>query len=187
MIKYDKKLVYLKNPRLHSLDLLIAQLVERQTSMHEVVGSSPTRRSKFKSLSLSLCPCILGVTPPPPTLSRNAYTHSTRITITSRCSINKGCNDHTTFICIFPGVSFDQNKIFLDYFSSLFKNVMHCIIEYHHYVIHCIQYIVLAVCSYVKQNQCNAYLLGDVIHAIMNMTHLKASIVWRTVNTQINM
>ena len=33
--------------------LLIAQLVERQTSIHEVVGSSPTRRSnffKFKSV-----------------------------------------------------------------------------------------------------------------------------------------
>ena len=44
--------LYIKNPRLNSSDILRAQLVERQTSIHEVVGSSPTRRSKFSNLNL---------------------------------------------------------------------------------------------------------------------------------------
>ena len=48
----------LKNPRLESSELLIAQLVERQTSIHEVVGSSPTRRSKFSNLNLYNSPCV---------------------------------------------------------------------------------------------------------------------------------
>ena len=39
-----KKIVHLKIQRLDSSDLLIAQLVERQTSIHEVVGSSPGGR-----------------------------------------------------------------------------------------------------------------------------------------------
>ena len=47
---------------------LIAQLVERQTSIHEVVGSSPTRRSKFSNLNLYYSPCVraYGVFPPFP-------------------------------------------------------------------------------------------------------------------------
>ena len=44
-------------PRLDSSDLLIAQLVERQTSIHEVVGSSPTWRSIFSNLNLCNSPC----------------------------------------------------------------------------------------------------------------------------------
>ena len=78
VIKFDKKIVYLKDPRLDSSDLLIAQLVERQTSIHEVVGSSPTRRSKFSNLNLYNSPCVrvYGV----PSLSHkkkhtHAYTH----------------------------------------------------------------------------------------------------------------
>ena len=58
VIKFDKRFVYLKNPRLDSSDLLIAQLVERQTTIHEVVGSSPTRRSKFSNLNLYNSPCV---------------------------------------------------------------------------------------------------------------------------------
>ena len=50
-------IVYLKIPRLDSSDLLIAQLVERQTSIHEVVGSSPTRRPNFSNLNLNNSPC----------------------------------------------------------------------------------------------------------------------------------
>ena len=37
------------------------------TSIHEVVGSSPTRRSKFSNLNLYYSPCVraCGVFPPP--------------------------------------------------------------------------------------------------------------------------
>ena len=65
--------VYLKNPRLDSSDLLIAQLVERQTSIHEVVDSSPTRRSKFSNLNLYNSPCVraYGVSPPLPFPKKN--------------------------------------------------------------------------------------------------------------------
>ena len=41
----------------HFKDLLIAQFVERQNSIHEVAGSSPTRRSKFAYLNLYNSPC----------------------------------------------------------------------------------------------------------------------------------
>ena len=49
VIKFGKnKIVHLKIPRLDSSDLLMAQWLER----HEVVGSSPTRRSNFSNLNL---------------------------------------------------------------------------------------------------------------------------------------
>ena len=75
MIKFDKKFVYLKNLRLDSSDLLIAQLVERQTSIHEVVGSSPTRRSKFSNLNLYNSPCVRAYrcSPPPSLSQKNAH------------------------------------------------------------------------------------------------------------------
>ena len=43
------------NHIISSSDLLIAQLVERQTSIHEVVG--PTRRSTFSNLNIYNSPC----------------------------------------------------------------------------------------------------------------------------------
>ena len=48
VIKFDKKIGHLKIPRLDSSDLLIAQLVERQTSI---------RRSNFSHLNLYSSPC----------------------------------------------------------------------------------------------------------------------------------
>ena len=47
--------------------LVIAQLVERQTSIHEVVDSSPTRRYIFLKLTLYNSPCARAymVSPPP--------------------------------------------------------------------------------------------------------------------------
>ena len=49
VIKFDEKFAYLTISRLDSSDILIAQWLERHTSIHdEVVGSSPTRRSKYK-------------------------------------------------------------------------------------------------------------------------------------------
>ena len=45
-----------------SSDLLIAQLVERQTSIHEVVGSSPTPRTHARTHAHThvhtICTCI---------------------------------------------------------------------------------------------------------------------------------
>ena len=46
-----------------------AQLVERQTSIHEVVGSSPTRRSTFSYLNLHNSPCVRAYGVFPPSLS----------------------------------------------------------------------------------------------------------------------
>ena len=57
MIKFGKKNVHLKIPRLDSSDLLIAQWLESQKSIHEVVGSSPTGRSNFSNLNLYNSPC----------------------------------------------------------------------------------------------------------------------------------
>ena len=56
VIRFDKK-ANLKIPRFDSSDLLIRQLLERQTSIHEVAGSSPTRRSNFLNLNLHNSPC----------------------------------------------------------------------------------------------------------------------------------
>ena len=49
--------------RLDSSELL----VERQTSIHEVVGSSPTRRLKFSNVNRYNFPCarVYGVSPLP--------------------------------------------------------------------------------------------------------------------------
>ena len=60
-----KKTVYLNIPRLDSSNLLIAQLlVEHQTSIHEVVGSSPTRRSKYlPPAKLYLCRYLIMALP----------------------------------------------------------------------------------------------------------------------------
>ena len=51
-----QQIVHLNIPRLDSSDLLIAQLVERQTSIHEVVGSSNFNRSEKSNLA----PFLLG-------------------------------------------------------------------------------------------------------------------------------
>ena len=68
MSSFDNKIVYIKFPRLDSSDLLIAQLVECQSNIHEVVGSSPTRRSTFSNLNLYNSPRArtYGVPPFPP-------------------------------------------------------------------------------------------------------------------------
>ena len=70
----------IKNPRLDSSDL-IAQLVDRQTSMHEVVGSSPTRRSNFSNLNLYNSPCVRVYALSPKTHART-HTHTHTYTYT---------------------------------------------------------------------------------------------------------
>ena len=49
----------------------IGQTHERQTNIHEIVGSSPTRRSNFSNLNLYNSPCV-----PPPPLPSHKNTHS---------------------------------------------------------------------------------------------------------------
>ena len=43
---------------------MLSFIIIRPVLMDEVVGSGPTRRSKFKSLQLSLCPRLWCVPPP---------------------------------------------------------------------------------------------------------------------------
>ena len=80
VIKFGKKIkcVHLKIPRLDSSDLMIAQWLERQTSIHEVVGSSPTRRSNFSNLNIYitlLVPVPKGCSPIP-SQKNTTHTHT---------------------------------------------------------------------------------------------------------------
>ena len=100
------KFVYLKIPRLDSSDLLIAQLVARQTSIHEIVGSeshSEVNIFKFKSRARAY-----GVFPPPFSPKTKTHKRISPIPRTRKCIVC-GCQSPRLILDILIG----DNKILM--------------------------------------------------------------------------
>ena len=90
---------------------MIAQWLERQTSIHEVVGSSPTRRSNFSNLNIYitlLVPVPKGCSP---SLPKKYHTHTHTRTHTHTHTHTEGHSNSLTSIHGIPSLASPHQKL----------------------------------------------------------------------------